>query len=433
MKIGIALGFFDFRNDVRNLIKAVLEGHEVVVFCLARDRDTVASKLPTGAELRIIDEKKTGLRNKIYTRFFQLLKRLPKSRHNYYLMEHFKISLNPDRKARAKATALLEASQKLPHIMAYDYYLSKLDYNEGTKIDDLDRIIFFTDIVDDAFFARTINENKKPVVYVYSWDHPCKHYKYSQRVDYLCWHDGIKTDLEELQGIETSRITTLGASQFCYIDMYNTLKKNPHPRIYDFPYVYFGCAIGIPQLVHKEIEIIENVSKALVSLRSELKLIVRPYPVLNDWGYYDKLRESKYIIIDDSYRTTDLSVADDDIMDKFRKIDEATAFIHLGTTMGYEACFTDTPSFIIDYGYGDSEGHVSMENFVHQYQNKKYLLLDGFDNVITSEHQLQRVLSMLEKDSSVFTEYNHAVSANMAPSSFDGLAGKLASYLQAGV
>jgi hypothetical protein len=185
--------------------------------------------------------------------------------------------------------------------------------------------------------------------------------------------------------------------------------------------------------VQNEIDIIENVANTLVSLRSGLKLIVRPYPVLNDWGYYDKLRDSEHIIIDESYRTSDLSVADNDIMDKFRKIDEATAFLHLGTTMGYEACFTDTPSFIIDYGYDSRDEHVSLKNFVHQYQNEKYLILDGFQNVITSDEELQRVLSTLESEGSALTEYNLVVSANMQPCSFDNLARKLTCYLQEGM
>ena len=113
---------------------------------------------------------------------------------------------------------------------------------------------------------------------------------------------------------------------------------------------------------------------------------------------------------------------------KYSKIYFAKAFFHLGTTLGLEACFTNTPSFIIDFektAYTDD--YLSMYDFVHQYQNEKYLLLAGFDNVIKSPDELRTILNNIYKDKFQYLTYNRAVTENMHPYSFSEFAEKLLS------
>jgi hypothetical protein len=428
MKIGLAVSFFDFRNDVRKIISELSLHSEVVIFCLARDRQMIEKKIPANVanvEVRLIQERRTGLRSRLLEKCFHIFKRLPKSRRNFYLMEHFKISLNKNRWQRLYATFMLELSYRLPGIFSYDRYLDLLQYRAETRLEDIDRMIFFTEIIDDGLLARTLRERRNPVIYVYSWDHPCKHYRFTTRANYLVWSESIKRDLIELQSIPTDAVGILGATQFGYIDMFNNLPPATHRNPYDFEYIYFGCAIGIPALVEAEIAVIKQISEMLEAAASKFKLVVRPYPVLNDWGYYRELQGISRIVLDDSYRNASLAIEDADLMDKFNKVRAAAAFMHMGTTLGYESCFIATPTFIIDYGYCGRGSALSLRNFVHQYQNEKYFLREGSPNVILSDAQLQATLKLLEAGSGDFLKYNSAVSADVALKSFPRLAADL--------
>ena len=95
---------------------------------------------------------------------------------------------------------------KIPKWVSYDQYLNNLDNSKQTIIDDIDMFICLTKISDDHFFSRLLNDGKNVKVYVYSWDHPCKHKQFSNRVKYLVWNDGIKDDLYALQKIPKKKI-----------------------------------------------------------------------------------------------------------------------------------------------------------------------------------------------------------------------------------
>lgn len=429
MKIGLAVGFFDFRNDVRRLIDALRQQHEVVLFCLPRDEKTVRAKIAKDQELRLIHE---GRSSWLQDKLFQVGRRLPRSRENFYLMEQFKLSLNKSASKRLYARAMLELCYRTPAFYDYDAFLDRQQYSGETQIDDIDSMLFFTEIIDDGFFARAIRERRNPLVYVYSWDHPCKQYRFSCRANYLVWSEGIKDDLQALQGIAPEQITILGASQFAYVLEYRRLEQKPLRR-FNFPYIYFGCAIGIPELVGDEIRRILSVADKLDELDSPLKLVVRPYPVLNDWGYYGALEAHSRIVVDDGYRTADLSVAEDMLMDKFATVEYANAFLHLGTTLGYEACFLPTPSFILDYGYPRQTKPLSLKSFARQYQNVKYLMPKGFPNVISSEAELAQTLSVLAEPNENLLDYNRHVTRDVELKSFSNLAEDLVAAARGGM
>jgi hypothetical protein len=85
----------------------------------------------------------------------------------------------------------------------------------------------------------------------------------------------------------------------------------------------------------------------------------------------------------------------------------------MGTTLGLEACFTSTPSFIINFeSLRNTTGYVTMYHFVHQYQNEKYLLLDGFPNAVASQDSLNAIITDICRDKGKYLAYNRAVVKN---------------------
>jgi hypothetical protein len=213
----------------------------------------------------------------------------------------------------------------------------------------------------------------------------------------------------------------LGASQFAYIEEYRRHQAQM-ARTYPFAYVYMGCAIGIADLVQDEIEVVVSLANRLAVMRPDLKLVVRPYPVQNNWEVYQSLRVLPNVVMDDQYRTVDLSVKDGHILEKFEKIAHAEAFFHLGTTMGLEACFTDTPSFILDFGYVSKDG-LSLYSFIHQYQNDRHLIELAPQNAVRSERHLTEILADL--DNPTYKTLNQRVQAQYHIKSFEVFANDL--------
>jgi hypothetical protein len=391
MTIGFVVSFFDFRNDVRKMIQILSYENKVVVFYKPADEEKVVNYKMPKVEYRPILERNRRIRNVLAEQFFLYFKKLPKSRNNYFLMELFKISNLQNRHTKRKGKFILKMQYILPRLVHYDQLLNWLQPLCKTEIKDIDRFILFTEIADDYFLSRLIREKKDIVTYVYSWDHPCKHTRFSKQVKYLCWSEGIKNDIVELQGIDADRIKIKGASQFGYINEFLTKKQVSFQRTYPFEYVYFGCAIGIKELVPNEIKVIRQLAEASFKIDTDLKFVIRPYPNLEQWNLYEELRKLPNVILDDSFRNKDLSINDADIYSKLEKIQNSKAFLHLGTTLGIEACFTNKPSFIVDFGFENKKG-LSLYAFIHQYQNEKYLLSASKKNTFKSLEEYRHFL-----------------------------------------
>lgn len=416
MKIAFVVSFFDFRNDVRRVIAEVVSKQEVIVFGKASEADQIRQHLPAGADFRIINERKPTWWNSFWERLYLLFRIIPRSRENFFLMELFKASATTNPAQRKKNYQILNWVRRLPKFISYDAYLNGLQLSRQTQIDDIDQFFFFTAIADDYLLARLMRaKHPKVQVYVYSWDHPCKHTCFSRRARYLVWSEAIARDVSSLQNIPAQQVEVKGASQFGYIEEYHRGYARKMPRSYDFKYVYFGCAIGPTDLVPDEVRIIGLVSKVLAATRPDLRLVVRPYPVQANWALYDPIRSLSNIVIDDGYRNLDLSVKEMNIMEKFEKIENAEAFFHMGTTMGLEACFTSTPSFIVDMGYSTQQG-LSLYNFIHQYQNDRHLIDLAPQNAITSEQRLIEIVEDLTRPE--FTLLNHRVQSEYSVKSF---------------
>lgn len=419
MTIGLMLTFFDFRNDVRALIKSICINHKVVVFIRKEHEQLIQKFMIPGMECRIIDEHLTTKKNIFYTRLYLLFKRLPKSVKNYYLMEAYKGVGLKDINQRKKAKQLLKYQQAAPHFISYDFYLNTIDYKGKTDLSGVDKMIAFTEIYDDFLFARLVREQIPTQVYVYSWDHACKHVRFSKRVQYLVWNQDIANDVMGLQGVPAEHITIFGSTQLGYIEQFHrnaTINQNQNP------YFHFGCGIGIPELVEQEVIIIGKLADCIAQVYPDYKLYVRPYPNFSNWAMYDSLLTKSNVVLDNSYKQTDLSIKDEDIISKFISINNAVAFFHLGTTLGLEACFTNTPSFILDITTYNNAA-ISLYHFIHQYQNEKYLITDNPLNVITSESQLIATLKDIQSDK--YLDFNKKTAARFTVQSFDALSAVL--------
>jgi hypothetical protein len=435
MKIGLVVHFFDFRNDVRQWMEGLAARRELVLFLRKEDQKSIEALLPPGIEVRLIDERKSGLWNKVWELLFRFLGHLPKSRQNFFLMEQFKISIaaNPEKQASAKR--LLGLTMALPKWLSYDAFVDKLHFKGNTKIADIDQFVCFTELSDNYFVARLLREQKPVKVYVYSWDHPCKHRRFSKRMDYLVWHEGIRQDLTELQNIPPSRISIFGATQMGYVHRF-LQQRDQKPSPFPFPYLYFGCAIGVPPLVPIELEIVRKVAERLLVRHPDWKLVVRPYPVLRDWAPYDALKSISNVVVDDGFRSAKaktIAVGEEALLEKFVTIHHSKAFLHLGTTLGIEASYTQAPSVLLDLAeYAHPERSLDVHHFVHQYQNDKYLHLDGYPNVVQNLAQLDHLLDLLATNPAALQPYNQKVSSDIPPRSFDDLAVQFLEILEEG-
>lgn len=434
MKIGLVVHFFDFRNDVRQWIQALSALHEIVLFVRPQDAETIAGLAPEGLEVRLIDEKKPGLWNRFWEFAFRFFGKLPESRQNYFLMESFRISIINQAEKAARATRLLNISMSLPRILSYDFFISQLKINRKTNLDGIDQFICFTELSDNYLMNRLLQEGKAPLVYVYSWDHPCKHTRFSTRMKYLVWHKGIAEDMTNLQHIPKENIRILGATQLAYVDRWMS-KKEEFPNPFPFDYLYFGCAIGVPQLVESELLIVRKLAAEMAQLVPDWKLVVRPYPVMKDWSPYEALRDIPNLVLDDGFRSqkvTSIAVNEDFILEKFVKIHHSKAFLHLGTTLGIEASYTDAPSVLLDIKeYNQSSQILSLQNFIHQFQNDKYINLTDYPNVVTSLAGLRTFLANLNSNPESFQPYNKRLASDIQPKSFSTLANELSTILSA--
>lgn len=421
MKLGLIVHFFDFRNDVRQWIEELQKDHELVLFVRPQDKETIGAMLNSSLEIRTIEERKNNIWNRFWELAFRFLGRLPESRQNYYLMEAFRISIINSVQKAAAAIRLLNFSMALPRVLPYDFFIRQLSIRKKTDISGIGQFLCFTELSDNYFISRLLKEGHAPLVYVYSWDHPCKHTRFSKRLQYLVWHPGLADDLIQLQHVPAGQIRVWGATQMAYVHRW-LQNKNQFSSPYPFDYLYFGCAIGVPQLVEAELEMVRLVAMDLAEIAPHWKLVVRPYPVMKDWGPYEALREIPNLLLDDGFRakkSENIAVNEDFIMEKFVKIQHAKAFLHLGTTLGIEACYTDAPSVLLDLEeYSRPDEVLSLHHFIHQFQNDKYLNHRDFPNVIRSKTALKQLINRLLANDPALKLYNQKVAADLKPKSF---------------
>lgn len=307
---------------------------------------------------------------------------------------------------------VLKLRMILPKFITYDGFLDKTYDVDQTEIDDVDRFLVITEVANTFFLARLIKKNVLIDMYVYSWDHACKHVTMSKRASrYLVWSEGIAEDLVELQGIDRERIKVVGATQLSFVKQYleNNDNRTPVPRPNN--YVYYGCGIGYEALATVEAALIEKVADALERVAPDVTLLVRPYPMLKSNRHLEKIAQRTNVQLDQKYRVNQKgrSLRDCDIFEKLRLQEHALAFLHCGTTMGLEGAYLDTPVLFLDLeNLGGGRGERQFRQFVHQYHNEKYMIHDSI-NCVRTESELENALRLAVARDDQLLAYNRHI------------------------
>ena len=416
-KIGVLAQYLNTRHDIREFIAHLGRKHDVVVYVRKNDIQ-LTSELSSEVEIRIIEAQLyKNIWNNILILLYRVFGILPKSKHNYFITEYFKLNnAKLSRFIRIKESFLLNLSMWVPRWISYDFYLKNLNYRTDTHISDIDEFLCFTQIYDDLFFAHLLDSGKKVNVYVYSWDHPCKMKTFSKRVNqYLVWNEGLKEDLISLQGITPQQVRILGSTQLTYI--YDFLKDKVQPAYYTFDYLYFACATGYPKLVEQEVSIIARTAGYLAKQHPNMKLVVRTYPFFGAEELYAPLLAFTNVVFDD-YKSRFSSNAEASLVitDKLIKISQSKGLIHFGTTFGLEASYFNAPVILADV----VSEYKELDQFVHQYQNDKYLNLT-FKNIPKNWNSFEQAISDTIADHSDMKLYNQAVASSTALHSLNEL------------
>jgi hypothetical protein len=384
------------------------------VVLLAQERDR---KLFENSPYQV---RYVGNRSWFWSRFwsygFFLFGRIPRSRRNYYIDEYFKLeSLPPAQKLRVRT--LLGLSRILPKWFSFDAYARRLAPQARVELGDLEAIFMITEICDPATLGQALLLGKKTAAYLYSWDHAPKHKRMSQQLDwYFTWNAPVGDDLVQLQGVPEERIRAVGSTQLVYVQDY-LRDASARRRHIPYDYVYFGCATGSPKFVRQEVRIIAWVAETLREIAPDLKLLVRPYPFLTDWALYEPLRGLSNVLFDDAYwqDATSRALTWDKMVEKFNHLEHARAFIHLGTTLGFECAYFDTPMLFLtpeDFDFGlPRQNRMHLLNFFGQYHLEKYLHLAKYPSVITRRAGLRPALEAALRAPQSLLAYNEEIRA----------------------
>lgn len=408
-KLGILIQHYDARNDIRHLVDKLAESEDVVIFANSNDIE----KIHTKAEKRAFIQKNTTI-HKLWLMLFLLFGKIPKSKNNFIINALFKQE-GINALHRIKLNSILLIRSTFGGIISFDFLTRRLKKYDQTDISDIRKILAITDFSNITFIAKVLNSNTPVDAYVYSWDHACKHTTFSKKArTYLTWSPAIVDDLVELQGIDRSKCHAVGATQFIHLEQYHSTNK-ANLKTPDFHYFYYGCGIGNFEISKREILVIEQIAKTCSEHFPDMKLIVRPYPMLRKTDHFESLLKFSNIVFDDDYqtKTEDRSLTQEDILQRLHLQNNAKAFLHCGTTMGLECCHLNTPSLFINLDSINKQTskpkRYSLPNFINQYHNVRYLQNDQYINVIHDEDDLRKVLLLATQGNAELLKYNNHI------------------------
>ena len=98
-------------------------------------------------------------------------------------------------------------------------------------------------------------------------------------------------------------------------------------------------------MVLQEVLLVEAIAEILQNIDTRARVIVRRYPMLRDDRLYRSLIGVDNIVFDDCIdRKEDrLVMTEAEILTKLSIIEGARGVIHVGSTIGFESCYLDTP------------------------------------------------------------------------------------------
>lgn len=428
MKLGIVLEKVYVKLDTIDYIKGLMKEFEVVIF--TSDLEYMQR---TFADVSCVPLKsKTNFTVRFWIWMFRYFGEIPKSINNFKVISFFtSVRIKNSFRRILYQKILLPFIIWSPKFLNYDQFLKKVSKADHTLINpELNDFLFFTQIEADLFLAKLLKEKKNISAYLYSWDHSCKLKKLPKKIQYFVWSDQIKEDLQTLNRIDSKYIKILGSTQFTLIEEYLNLNRSWDKK----PFIYFGFSTAYPPLIKQEMDYIISVHKVIIDEKLNLRLRVRTYPNTKGQDIYKPLENLEFVDVE--YTDRDRLALKDHTFEKYDTMSQAIAFIHFGTTMGLEACFFDTPSFIIDYySFIDpNDKGWKIKNFVHQYQNDKYLIEKDFANVVKSHEAMVQILKDLHQYAyPKYLEYNKDVLQAFPMISTEGLIQRTSELLKAKV
>jgi hypothetical protein len=413
--IGILINHYDARNDIRDLVAEISRSHRVVL--LSKEK-TLVHSLPAGVELRPLVSVHLNKR-KFWSKVFSWFGKLPRSKENYYINELFKLGrLGPFRQTFGKFKLRLQ--MWMPRFMTINQLLPILAPCDSTNITDIDSFLLITEFADVPILARICDSGKPAWAYLYSWDHPCKHTVLTDRLTgYLVWNEKLTQDMKELQGVPHDKCKIIGATQLCpIVDYLASTSTVPREGLIEGrPYFYFGCGTGYAPLSRREIKLVAELADLLRKEFPDHLLLVRPYPMFNDDSVLAEIKTKSNVRIDDEFRSFQVgrSLRSVDIHKRLDLQRGSACFIHIGTTMGYEAAFLGCPvvfiNLISDLNTGGSADTESLATFARQYHVQRYLVGD-YPSCINNLFELTNVLKIAIEHPENLAAYNIYVSGN---------------------
>jgi len=428
--LGISVEHFDFRVDLHRFIETLSAQCDVVVFT---DRP-FAQPIRGLKEVRLYRNRRNLLAG-LVSRLFLMTRRLPKSRNNFFMTEAFSLGLLPPARQR-RGMFYLAIRRFIPWGISVDAVLPWLRGGDATEIGDIDAFLHITRIGSLPFLSRAQNSGRPNAAYIYSWDHPCKHTTIPRRgiSAYFTWNKALSEDMVALQGVSPELQYEVGATQLAFLKEYLET-PGARKRMVTTDYVYFACGTGILNLVQQEVGAILRLAAALREVSPQTVLLVRPYPNLSDWSVYEPLKQEKNIQIDwfrQEGQGRQLTSAQ--IFEKYNKIEHARAVAHLGTTLGWEACYFDHPVLFLamaDLPTKSGSGSLTnLDQFIHQYHNDRYMILEQYPNVVKTTGDLVPLLRSVLDHPDDFTAYNREVAGATPLRSLDEIASDILAELK---
>jgi hypothetical protein len=224
--------------------------------------------------------------------------------------------------------------------------------------------------------------------------------------------------MEELQGISQNKCKIIGATQLCPIVDYlaSSTMLPGQGRLEGRPYFYFGCGTGYAPLSRREIRLVAELADLLKKEFSEHLLLVRPYPMFNDDSALAEIKSKSNVRIDDEFRSFQVgrSLRSVDIHKRLDLQRGSACFIHVGTTMGYEAAFLGCPvvfiNLIADSNTGGADDTESLATFARQYHVQRYLV-GRYPSVTNNLPEAMDALKTAVQSPGKMKSYNEYVSA----------------------
>ena len=152
---------------------------------------------------------------------------------------------------------------------------------------------------------------------------------------------------------------------------------------------------------------------------------------------YNDLDGLRNVIVDREFResTDGLIMTEKEINLKYTKIRSAKGLIHVGTTIGFEAAYFDTPVLQIgssaDFECSvEQKDPLHLDRFIEAYQVNKYLLLGSYPNVVDNLVELEAAMRGCLENPVDYLAYNHAVRSQVPVQSLETISHNIVQALE---